>query len=75
MTPKDKAEELRQLFYNSQSSYSIPELANDCAKRCALIHVGLVDEMIHKNTPKDDPYANLMQLEYWGEVKQHIEQM
>ena len=39
MTPKDKAKELVQKFYNSQCSHSITELAYKSAKQCALICV------------------------------------
>ena len=38
-TPKEKAKELVQLFYNNQCSHSITELAYKSAKQCALICV------------------------------------
>ena len=39
MTPKEKANELVQSFYNNQSSHSITSVAFNSAKRCALICV------------------------------------
>ena len=43
MTPKEKAKELVQLFYNNQCSHSIPELAYESAKQSALI---CIDKML-----------------------------
>ena len=63
MTPKEKAKELVQLFYNNQCSHSITELAYKSAKKCALI---CVDETV-KNTLQVSQV-----LDYWQEVKQEI---
>ena len=45
------------------------------AKKSALLCVDEIDLYIQQCTPKDDPYANLMALEYWQEVRREIEKL
>ncbi len=73
MTPKEKAKELYNKFYNTSSHPHHVESRKNNAKQCALI---AVDEMLsdyknyllHENTE----YKGLM---YWKEVKQEIEKL
>jgi len=64
MTPKEKANELVQSFYNNQSSHSITPVAFNSAKRCALI---CVDEILKS---QHNVWENT--IEYWQEVEQEI---
>ena len=63
MTPKEKANELVQSFYNNQSSRSITSVAFNSAKRCALI---CVDEILENGSKNHNTG------EYWIEVEQEI---
>ena len=44
-------------------------------KKCALILVEEITLYIEQCTPKDDPYRNLMALDYWYEVRREIEKL
>ena len=43
------------------------------SKQCALIAVDEIDRVLQSASTKEDPYVNLLSLEYWQEVKQEIE--
>ena len=64
MTPKEKAKELVQLFYNNQCSHSVTELAYKSAKKCALI---CVDEILE--------FHDRIDVKYWKEIKQEINKL
>ena len=85
MTPKEKAIELINKMHNTKHC-GIDHFPNknycDCseinffqAKQCALIAVDEIDDIYQKLTPKDDPYNFLLELEYWQDVKQHIQKL
>ena len=73
MTPKEKAEELINMFSphakNWDCFYDIP-LDENHAKHCALI---AVDEILEDY--EDFPYKIQVGKEYWQEVKQEIEKL
>jgi hypothetical protein len=64
MTPKEKAEELFQKYYNNYGYYGIPVDAIKNSKQCALI---AVDELIKE--------TDWSEAEYWQEVKKEIEKL
>ncbi len=71
MTPKEKAIELYNKFYNTSSHPHHVESRKNNAKQCALIAVDEIlsdykNYLMHENTE----YKGLM---YWQEVKQEIE--
>ena len=68
MTPKQKAEELFQKYYNNYGYYGIPVDAIKNSKQFALI---AVDEIL-KITWVD---KFLIVEDYWNEVKQEIEKL
>jgi len=67
MTPKEKAEELVNKYYQRVADGSAPE---DNAKQCALI---AVDEILNQDTSIYDKTEAMYHLEYWGNVKEEIE--
>ena len=73
MNPEEKAKELYQKFYNAQSSHSIPSVAFESAKTCAIIAVEEIIkyqvELIQcsTNTPAD--IGNGSWLEVYKELK------
>jgi len=67
MTPKDKAKELIQLFYNKQCSHSITELAYKSAKQSALI---CVDEILREIPKRFDSEER-----YWEGVEKEINKL
>jgi hypothetical protein len=82
MTPKEKAQELIDAFYqhlpleeNVTTSDGVLSWEYDGwenAKQCALI---AVDEIINLNYNLLEYYGNLSSTEYWQEVKQEIEKL
>jgi hypothetical protein len=68
MTPKDKAKELYNKFYNTSSHPHHVESRKNNAKQCVLI---AVDEIIKEILNPTE--FNLPRLMYWKEVKQEIE--
>lgn len=75
MTPKNKAEELIDLFYRCENAMA-SQLDNNLylkelkiAKECALI---CVDEMIEYTSSLKDLADNIYSLEYLHEVKNQI---
>jgi hypothetical protein len=66
MTPKEKAKELYNKFYNTSSHPHHVESRKNNAKQCALI---AVDEMIKELE------RCFIHNEYWQEVKQEIEKL
>jgi hypothetical protein len=70
MTPKEKARELVSKCWLIDGIEFLLE-----AKQCALIAVDEIDDIYQKLTPKDDPYCFLSELEYWQNVKQHIQRL
>ena len=73
MTPKEEAKELIHKFYPNVQWKLGQEDCLERAKNCALITVDKIDDIYQKLTPKDDPYYFLLELEYWQQVKQEIE--
>lgn len=71
MTPQEKATQLVASF----SQETPRSMDNHHAKRCGLICVDEIGVFIVRNTPKDDPYANVMALEYWQKVKEEINKL
>jgi hypothetical protein len=66
MTPKEKAQELYNKFYNTSSHQHHVESRKDNAKQCALI---AVDEILKVSTF----FKLITETEYWNEVKKEIE--
>ena len=64
MTPKEKADQLVNVYYNSIMSFLTNNMKLENAKKCALI---AVDE-IAKET-------DWREYDYWQEVKQEIENL
>jgi hypothetical protein len=64
MTPKEKARELLDKYYNDRYYITLAQ-----AKQCALI---AVDEAIEESYLVDKTYCRQ---EYWQEVKQEIEKL
>ena len=72
MTPKEKAKELYNKFYNTSSHPHHVESRKNNAKQCALI---AVDEIIKSNPIKFDEDDNCIASYWWKEVKQEIEKL
>lgn len=79
MTPKDKAKELMNKYTNLTDNCDCLEYMCVCftlyeykAKQCVLIAVDEIDKVLQSSSTKEDPYINLLSLEYWQEVKQEI---
>jgi len=78
MTPKEKAKELYNKFYNTSSHPHHVESRKNNAKQCALI---VVDEILKASptNPLKSGYIELYSdmvdecIEYWQEVKTEIE--
>jgi hypothetical protein len=66
MTPKEKAIELYNKFYNTSSHPHHVETRQQIAKQCALI---AVDEILNVIEVPSTEYK------YWQEVKQEIEKL
>jgi hypothetical protein len=70
MTPKEKAEELVNEFYNYTMDVIILSTSLECSKQCALI---AVDEII---TALDEhQWQNKSVIEFYFYVKQEIEKL
>jgi hypothetical protein len=72
MTPKEKAKELYNKFYNTSSHPHHVESRKNNAKQCALI---AVDEIIKSNPIKFDEDDNCIASYWWKEVKQELEKL
>jgi hypothetical protein len=70
MTPKEKAKELYNKFYNTSSHPHHVESRKNNAKQCALI---AVDEILKAVDNPDETYLMQHSVNYWSEVKQEIE--
>jgi hypothetical protein len=70
MTPKEKAKELYNKFYNTSSHPHHVESRKNNAIKCALI---AVDEIIASNPIAFDEDDNCIEKQWWQEVKQQIE--
>jgi hypothetical protein len=74
MTPKEKAIELYNKFLNpSGGTYLYGMLEHESAKECALIAVDEILDLKHIVTLRRNMHE--MELEYWDEVKQEIENL
>jgi hypothetical protein len=72
MTPKEKAEELFQLYLPFVESLgNIKDIKYRC-KQCALI---AVDEILKAVDNPDETYLMKHSVEYWSQVKQEIENL
>ena len=69
MTPKEKAQELYNKFYNTDSHGNSVKLRESLAKQCALIAVDEILESIHY-TEYPMPTKDI---DYWNQVKTEIE--
>lgn len=72
MTPKEKATELVDIF-SDLAKINEEDTTYEYDKKCALICVDEVDNIIQKLTPKNDMYKYLHLLEFYQEVKKEIE--
>jgi hypothetical protein len=73
MTPKEKAEELFQKYYNNYGYYGIPVDAIKNSKQFALIAVELhLEELSKMKLIFSD---RELHYKYWQEVKQEIEKL
>jgi hypothetical protein len=74
MTPKEKAEELVDMFMEHTVEWDkVTEVAFDSeyhAKKCALIAVDKIFEALHEHH-----WQNRLIIDYWKEVKQEIEKL
>jgi hypothetical protein len=74
MTPKEKANQLVNVYYNGIMSFLTNNMKLENAKKCALIAVDEIMEFMKM----DDEYtetlsnANSKWVHYWIEVKQEI---
>lgn len=69
MTPKEKAKELFDKFFNPElSNFLFGVLDHEQAKQCALI---AVDEIL--NSPQDGYVHFARVIKYWQQVKTEIE--
>ena len=71
MTPKEKAKELVQVYFNEVSDANPLEDILVSAKRCALI---CVDEIL-RNEVNTTMHPNDIIMDYWQEVKQGINKL
>ena len=73
MTPKEKADEL----VNKMWIYAIPNADGSWgnAKKCALIAVDEILELLEDNGLLIAEYHDKYTMEYWLEVKQEIEKL
>ena len=69
MTPKERAEELVDRYYNSNSEGDTGWMAKNDAKQCALI---AVNEIIHLEIVLG---IDNQDFEYWEEIKQEIKKL
>jgi hypothetical protein len=72
MTPKEKAEELVNKFYEIENNSDYFGVNWKIAKQCALI---AVDEVIQQLTPIEKAPNNKSAFQYWQEVKNEIEKI
>jgi hypothetical protein len=72
MTPKEKAKELYNKFYNTSSHPHHIESRKNNAIKCALI---AVDEIIASNPIAFDKDDNCIAKQWWQEVKKEIEKL
>ncbi len=79
MTPKEKAEELVEMFMNIRkqklADYSI--IYHPTSKQCTLIAVNEILLTLNKDIRDLDVVGNVLLdlIDYWNEVKQEIEQL
>jgi len=72
MTPKEKADQLVNVYYNSIMSFLTNNMKLENAKKCALIAVDqIILEQCKSSELKDARYQD-ERLNYWNEVKQEI---
>ena len=72
MTPKEKAKELFEKYFNIiDNSHPLTDI-NISAKQCALI---AVDEIIEEIVESADNEVKFMRVIYWEKVKQEIEKL
>jgi hypothetical protein len=72
MTPKERADQLVNVYYNSIMSFLTNNMKLENAKKCALIAVDqIILEQCKSSELKDVRYQD-ERLNYWNEVKQEI---
>ena len=74
MTPKEKAEQLFQLYLPFVESGNIEEIKNRC-KKCALIAVDEILNNFGSTAEGKHFYTAYSTLDYWTAVKQEIENL
>lgn len=72
MTPKEKAQELFEMFRSEIISFLSDNMKDENAKRCALI---AVDEMIQFANKMDGGFSFKDEIIFLQEVKQEIENL
>jgi hypothetical protein len=72
MTPKEKADDLLDKMYSVDLNDDSDDVSIDYfhAKKCALIAADETLKALHFNV-----WTNVEEVNYWKEVKQHIEQL
>jgi hypothetical protein len=75
MTPKEKAKELYNKFYNTSSHPHHVESRKNNAKQCALIAVDEILESLGYKKLSDSPYTTLEARQYYVGVKQEINKL
>jgi len=72
MTPKERADQLVNVYYNSIMSFLTNNMKLENAKKCALIAVDqIILEQCKSSELKDARYQD-ERINYWNEVKQEI---
>jgi hypothetical protein len=69
MTPKERANQLVNVYYNSIMSFLTNNMKLENAKKCALI---AVDEIISEIEPSVSMDIIESRVKYWNEVRQEI---
>ena len=72
MTPKERADQLVNTYYNSIMSFLTNNMKLENAKKCALIAADQIILEQCKSSELKDPRYQDERLNYWNEVKQEI---
>jgi hypothetical protein len=72
MTPKEKADQLVTVYYDSIMSFLTNSMKLENAKKCSLIAVDQIILEQCKSSELKDPRYQDERLNYWNEVKQEI---
>jgi len=72
MNPKDHARELINFYMPTERMFSQSK-KQEISKKISLLFVQEVDNHLIETCSPLDPYDNLMEIEYWQEVKMELE--